>query len=310
MTKSETKKSSKDKKIAGSGLRVLEILKELTKEPLSPQELLLGIEEVSDNVYRKEVVMKYINTLKLLGFKLSKINGKYVLERNFEKIDFNKTDLSIIKFIEKYSNNINMQTLKENIFNALSIVEKTFSDETLEIIQNKNLKPYRSRKNAIIKDENVKPFEKYCKDGQKLEIVYSDPSNKSTQKYKVAPLGIKYRNCRAVLVCYDCNAKEYKNFAIEYIIHAEQTPQKNTKDYPSAVTFMLKNRLSRSYVLKDEEKILNEEKDYIIVSNSKEDRDLLVKRLLRYYDQCEILYPKDLRKNMVSLIEDMEKIYE
>lgn len=312
MTKSHTPKtkSSKEKKIAGSGLRVLEILKALAKEPMSPNELLQGIEASSDKVYRKEIITKYLNTLKLLGLKLSKVNNKYILERNLERIDFDANNLSVMKFLEKYADNINMQTLKENIFDALNTTQKSFSDETYKILQNENIKIYKSPKNTLIKDKNVKLFEKYCKDGQKLEIKYREFSDENEQEYKIAPLKILYKKCKPVLICYDCKANQYKEFVLEYITDTTQTPQRNTKDYPSAVTFKLKNRLSRAYILKKDEKLLDRQDDYIIVSNSYEDRNILLKRLLRYYDQCEILYPKDLREHIVNLIEDMEKIYE
>ena len=64
------------------------------------------------------------------------------------------------------------------------------------------------------------------------------------------------------------------------------------------------------FALPSLEKILESKKDYIVVSNSKEDRDLLVRRLSRYFDNCEILYPKDFRKKMTDYLDSIEKVYE
>ena len=76
-----------------------------------------------------------------------------------------------------------------------------------------------------------------------------------------------------------------------------------------AVTFKLTGRLAHSYVLKEGDIVIQHETDSIIVSNSIEDKDLLLKRLIRYYDACEILYPTVMREKMLNLINEMENLY-
>ena len=85
-----------NKKVADAGYRVLESLKELAKRPVSPQELVQMIEDKTDNVFRKEIVHKYINTFKLLNIELVKIRDKYYLERGVERIEFDEKLFSII----------------------------------------------------------------------------------------------------------------------------------------------------------------------------------------------------------------------
>jgi predicted DNA-binding transcriptional regulator YafY len=79
--------------------------------------------------------------------------------------------------------------------------------------------------------------------------------------------------------------------------------------YPSSVIFKLNGRLAKSYILKTNEKILESNSDYIIVSATNINKDKLIHRLIRYFDDCEILYPKDCRNRMINLIDDMEKMY-
>ena len=55
---------------------------------------------------------------------------------------------------------------------------------------------------------------------------------------------------------------------------------------------------------------LKEKEPFIIVSNSKEDKNLLIRRLARYYDKCEILYPKSYREEMLSYLESIERVYQ
>ena len=119
-------KRSKEKKIAKSSIRVLELLKVLTKSPLTTDELLNAIEEKADKVYRKEVVIKYLNTLKLFGIKIAIENGRYCLLENIEKINFDKTDLSLMKFLEKYAQKTGSESLSTNLHEIFKKAEMSF----------------------------------------------------------------------------------------------------------------------------------------------------------------------------------------
>lgn len=302
-------KRHKDKKIAETSMRVLDLLKNLCKNPLDSEEIIQEIEETSEKIYRKEIVTKYLNTLKLLGLKIKKINNKYTLENTLEKIDFSKEELSLIKFLEKYSKETNHESLHTNVCETLQIIEKSFSKKTTDLLKDEKIKTYKLKNYNPIQDINLKAYEKYCREDLKIEIVYKDLSDNTEKKYKVTPLKIKYKKDNPLLVCYDCKENVYREFLIKNITKSIQTPQKNTKDYPSSVTFKLKGKLAKNYVLKNEEKIIEQDKDYIIVSNTKEDRNILLRRLIRYYDKCEVLYPKEFRNSMIQKLQEIENLY-
>lgn len=310
MTQPPLSKTSKEKKIAGSSLRVLELLKALAKSPLTPSELLRLLEEKTQKVYRKEVVTKYLNTLKLLGFNILKEKDKYYIDKNIEKMHFSATELSLLKYLEKYTNTINLETLQNNVYEALQTIERSFSAETNEIIAHTNIRTYRPKKNTNKKSENVQKFERFCKEGLKLKISYKPDIHCEAEGFKIAPLKILYKKGKAVLIAYDYRNTVYKEFLIDFITDCEQSPQRHAKDYPNAVTFRLKNRLAKSYVLKEEEKVLNCEDGTVVISNKTEDRDMLIRRLSRYFDQCEILYPKECREKMIKYVSDIQKLYE
>ena len=50
-------KRHKDKKIAETSIRVLELLKSLCKRPLDSEEIMQEIEETSEKIYRKETIV-------------------------------------------------------------------------------------------------------------------------------------------------------------------------------------------------------------------------------------------------------------
>ena len=297
-------------KIAQAGYRVLELLKKLSKGPMTPLEMLRCLEETTDNTYRKEVVHKYLSTLRLLNIDIIKSNNKYFLKKSFNTIDFDKRDLSLMLFIQKYASKINHEAFKSNIQESLQIIEKNFSQKTNEIIEAKKIKPYKPEKPVEITDENVKQFEKYCEEGLKINICYKKEKNSHEKVFKISPLKVIYKKCKAILIGYDSNDNDYKEFIIKNITFARQTPQVNIEGSSTAVLFKLKNRLARSYVLKKDEIILENGRDYIVVSNRSEDKELLLNRLLRYYDQCEVLYPRSFRSKMKEVIEEIQMLYE
>lgn len=298
-----------NKKIANAGLRLLIMLKELFQRPLSARELLYFIEEQTDNVYRKEVINKYLNTLKILGINLEKNKNRYSIKRNIETIEYDKMDLSLILFIQKYTANLHHEHLKENILEALQLIEKSYSPRTLALLSSKKIRTYLPQAPVVIKDENIKKFEKYCAEKLKLEIVYKENPEAKEQSFKIAPVKLSYKNGIAFLTGYCYYSNSYKLFLLENIIDAKQTPQLSMINSTGAVTFKLTGRLAHSYVLKEGDIVIQHETDSIIVSNSIEDKDLLLKRLIRYYDACEILYPTVMREKMLNLINEMENLY-
>ena len=301
---------AKNKKIPDSGARVLEVLKALSKQPLSSAEILSLLEEKSNKIFRKEIVPKYLNTIKLLGIKISKHKNKYYLDKSISCIDFSKTDLSMLKFIEKYATALKLRTLDENLDRTLQVIEKNFSKQTEDLYKNTTIRAYYTKKVISAKNDSLQKFEKYCKDGLKIELTYKPDKNLPEQIYKISPIKILYKKGNAVLIAYDCVNNVYKEFIIDFITHSQQSPQKNSRDFTNSVTFKLKDRLAKSYILKEGEKILEYGKDFIVVSNRKEDRDMLTRRLARYFDKCEVLYPQDMRQKMIDYINNIEKLYQ
>ena len=63
-------------KLCDTGIRVLQTLLLLSKQPLSVQEILNYFKETENEFYTNEVILKYINTLKVFGFRFLKNKNK------------------------------------------------------------------------------------------------------------------------------------------------------------------------------------------------------------------------------------------
>lgn len=299
----------KNIKIANAGYRVLEILKELVNRPLSLSDLLLSIEETTDENFRQELILKYINTLRLLDLNVVKIGKKYCLQNSIEKMDFDKQNLSLFLFLKDYSQKINHENLKDNLIEILQVLERTFSCKTKKLISSNKILAYHLKKPLEIRDNNIEKYKKYCDEKQKIDIIYKN-ENINEIFYRLAPIKVIYKNGKAVLVTYDSADNCYKEFFAENIVSSKQSPQKQPNSYSSSVLFKIKNRLAKSYILKEGETVLEYTDNYIVVSNKTEDKELLIRRLLRYYNECEIIYPEACRKRLVELITQMEQLYD
>ena len=73
--------------------------------------------------------------------------------------------------------------------------------------------------------------------------------------------------------------------------------------------FELYGKLSKSYLLKENERIIDNYPDKIVVANSSKDKDALLKRLLRYDTLCKVLFPKeDVEKFSEIIKKSLENI--
>lgn len=80
---------------------------------------------------------------------------------------------------------------------------------------------------------------------------------------------------------------------------------------PTTVVYKLKNRLAKTYKIKENEYSDGyDESGNLIVINKNEPFDLLLNRLMRYMYNCEIISPKQLRDKMIEKINDTLKNYE
>ena len=119
---------------ADTGLKVIEILKLLTRQDASAleiEELLYGLNEKD---HTQETILRYINTLKHAGLNIIKSTktGKYHLENQPFTIDLTDKELQILCFLDYYVQSLNNKKLSiqfETFFNDLS---KYFSEELKE----------------------------------------------------------------------------------------------------------------------------------------------------------------------------------
>lgn len=296
----------KYKKTSDTSIRVLETLKLLSKNSASIHDILHYFEKTDphNKIYTSEVILKYINTLKVFGFRFVKEKDKYVLLNSPNSFHFDKNDLNAIYTLEKFSQMLPEEKMQSEIAELLQNLEKRFSDETRLLSQEipkstfaDNIFDYSNY------FEQIREYEKYCLDEQRLKVTYKNKDNSEISEI-VEPNEIKYTGNNIYLSVYNPLSALIQDIDFDSILKITQMPQKsNSSCLYTSVTFQLKDRLAMAYKLHDSEKLLHVQSDgSLVILNQKEDRMMLLRRLMRYGENCEILSPQKFKNDMKELI--------
>lgn len=301
------------KKICDASVRVLETLKVLYSNNSSIQDI-IGYFEKSDpnnRIYTNEVILKYINTLKVSGLRFVKTKDKYSLLNTPNQLNFNENELKAMYLIEKFAELLPEERIKLEISNFISELERRFSDNT-KVLSHNITKPDFSNLEFDYSQyaQRIKEYEKYCIDGQRLKITYKNQNNTEIS-VMVEPSEIKYIGNEVYLSVYNPFSAQIHDINFNCISKIEQLPLKsNPTSMLSSVTFKLKDRLAKAYKFHESEELVEKEADgSIIILNRKEDRVLLLKRLMRYGENCEVISPKALREEMRQMIKSTLRNY-
>lgn len=304
---------TKQQKNSDTSIRVLETLKFLATNEASVQDIINHFEKIDPNnrTYTSEVILKYINTLKVFGYKFIKAKDKYVLLNFPDKIDLNKENLETIYAMEQLVDVFHEEKIKKDVNIFFQNLERRFSDKTrllastldkrTRINMNLNYEKYA---------EKIKSYEQYCMEGQKLKITYKLLCE---DEFSIVaePKEIKYKNDEVYLCVYNALTAQIQDLNANNIIEIKQLPiRSNETNILSTTTFKLKNTLAGSYKLHEGEKLLNMESDGSkIILNTLEDKRFLLKRLMRYGPNCEVTSPRSLRQEMATLIKNTIQNY-
>lgn len=302
------------KKTGDACIRVLETLKFLYKNNASIQDIINHFEKIDPNnrSYTNEVIGKYINTLRVFGFRFVKEKDKYVLLNSPNRFDFSREDLKALYLLESSADKMPEEKLKEEINAFLQDLEKNFSDNTRFLAHSVTKPDFINFKFDYSKYSNqIHEYEKYFLDGHRIKVVYKNKYGAETSAM-FEPKEIKYIENDVFLSVYNPVSAQIQDINFNSIIKIEQLPLKsNPKNMFSSVTFMLKDNLAKVYKLRDSEKLLQLNPDgTVVILNQQEDQNLLLKRLMRYGENCEVLSPKTLREEMKQLVKATLKNYE
>ena len=288
-------------KTSDTTIRVGKFLLELLNNPMSYDEMLKFFENKVENpVYTKEVLSKYLNTLRALGLEISKYKSKYYLLNFLFQINLNKEEIKAFNDIEtsilRYGTDKNIKVFYDFKKKAIKFISPNSRKEI-----NNYVEKFLTTDIGI----KIKQFGKFCNDEQLLKISYED------EIIIVEPTQILFFENNIYLECYDTKNYKIRKLVLDKIDIIEQQPlkNKNIKMSNSAV-FEISGKLASTYKLKEGETILAQHSQKIFVKNENEDFEFLAKRLIRYQRCCKVLQPQEFVeyfKNYTNKILDVYK---
>lgn len=280
-------------KINTSSMQVLKTLQLLLDDNYTMKEL---VDRLNSNektqIFNNNVVSKYINTCRFLGIEILKISNKYIVSNLPFGFSLTNKDIEVLE-------KINLMAKQSLSINNNRIFDKFLSD--LSKYSNKNISRVEVKNLDIIKQI----FEKAVNEKRKVALIL-----KSRFSIECIPIGIiKNKDKYSFQIIHEL---EEKTISIEKVSGVQILDKRfQDDDYKKmVVVFKLKNKLAKRYETRENETIIiNNLPEFIVVENIGEPEEVLIKRLMRYDVDCEIISPRYYRNNIKNLLDNILENY-
>lgn len=274
-------------KINLSSTQVLKTLKMLTTGDYTMSEL---VERLNENepepIFNHGAVSKYINTCRYCGIEVPKIHNRYFVSKIPFGIDISNNEYELINYLQNRAHSALSASANKKLINFFTKVSR-FSNREIEKANEESLEKIYSIYENAIRDET------------KLMLLL-----KNKTSLKCVPVNILEYNGKQYFHVY--HEDKERNILIERVAGIEVLKEKfNKLKADGAVIFKLFGALAKNYTLHENEKILeNNLPETITIVNYNENKLILLSRLLRYGDLCEIVSPSHLRLRMKTIIDE------
>ena len=299
----KTKKANTDSsnsKMHNAGVRVLNLLKLLVQNDISINNIMQNMRETFDDIEAPETILKYLATLEFSGFKIKKVNKKYSLCNSPTIINFSEDDFKLMEKMYRAFDNSCLSSEKQEFkaffeFLKKSVNEKdkpkiTFSDNTQDELAESKL------------SNKAQKYQEYVDLAQKLKLSYKG------KIYTVEAKSVEIENGKTYLNVYCFVKMSIMKLLVDDIEKLEILPTKsNSMNITDSVVFEVYDNLAGNYRLRDYERIQSFSDNVKIIVNSGEDKELLLKRLMKYGENCKIISPKSFQNEFLHRLEKMKK---
>jgi predicted DNA-binding transcriptional regulator YafY len=290
-----------------TGSRILYLLNLfLEKRELSMDEIIHSFSSIDivGEICCKDSVIKYINTLKKSGYVIVRKNKKYSLEQVPQNIEESESFLETLIKIEALSKFIYTKKSRREAFSIINDVKILISKNSKE-----DLKDFLKDEQdlAISKDEKaiLNQCEKICTEEQRVLFLYLAEDGNLTEM-TCEPYDIIYKNRQVYINVFDLKDFDKKLINIKFIKKIKQLPTKSQFNQQSKnAKLMLMDKLAKSYTLKENEKIIQKNDRFIVISTIYNDKTQFVKRILRYGELCKIVSPASLQESYLNYLAKM-----
>jgi len=306
-------------KISSTAYRVLLLLLHLNNGCCNTDHLnkIFVEDKYVSRYFSKDVILKYIITLRTAGYNISKPTKSneyiYELHKSPVLIDLSDQQIKNLAILYCYVEGFHQSKIVENYENFLKKIKKFIPEKQVQLL-NKELKKQRENLEKTIsmyssQKELIQRIENLMKEKRRVAVRYklSDKLSGSNDENQIILElnNIKYLQKEVYVSGYSPLTEQTHSIKLENIVDIKQLPTKlQYGQILSPVIFRLKGALAKGYRVYENEKITNPQgkSGSLTVTAYVDDKDMLLKRLLKYGENCEVLYPKNAQCQMVKII--------
>lgn len=278
------KKLSQKKNL--SSMQVIKTLQVLLEGNFTMSEL---IEKLNQNeeepVFNNSVISKYINTCRFCGIEIPKIHNKYFVTSMPFGLELTNIDINLLESMQNLVKN-EMTKKYNKLFN--SFIEK--------------LNRYSNKKIARVEKATYQLtselFENAVADRRKIQLLFKNRVIMECIPIKITEVkGKTYFN-----VFYKNRERMIDSARVSGLEVMKQKFLQNFND--ESVIFLIRDDLAARYDLRENEQYTKTDRiGWKAISNRGENKEVLLSRLLRYDNKCEIISPKTYRDEMKQILD-------
>lgn len=291
-----------------TGLRILEVLKILLQRDMTRHELLEALKEKPyfEEVYSSEVILKYFNTFEILGLKLRKDKNINSLENALFQINLSKSEYKILCKLINNIKKLNNKSEEEIMGTIISKLDKYVPENLISVLKN-TLEKEKFLNNKNVKENVIHTLKDMIYDKQSVNIILLNRSGEEEiSTFEIKEIIDKQKD--TIVVCYDAKMGRNRKILLSSIKEMKQSPKKVAGvSILNSVVFEVYGRLASLYKLKPSEKVINFSNNHLTISNTEEDKDVLIRRLLKYGENCRIIRPQSIQREFLELTENILK---
>lgn len=270
-----------------SSMQVLKTLQVLIQGNYTMQELITKLNaNESSPVFNNSVISKYINTCRFCEFDIPKIHNKYFVAGVPFGMELSNSDIVLIE---------NLQHMVQETMTSKAV--KLFDKFITKLNRYSNKKIARVEKNSY--KITLELFDGAISEKRKINLML-----KNKQILECIPCKMVENRGKTYFNVL-CNGSE-RMIDTGRVSGIEILTTKYNRNFSDpSVVYKLRGDLACRYTLRENEQLLDKSASgEITISNRGETRDILLSRLLRYDDKCEIITPIEYREAMKSLLNE------
>ena len=284
------KKLSQKKNL--SSMQVIKTLQTLLQGNLTMNELIekLNANE-SEPIFNNSVVSKYINTCRYCGIEIPKIHNKYFATNMPFGLELTDSDVVLLN---------NMQIIVNE--EMTKRYHKLFGSFLEKLNRYSNKKIARIDKSTY--EMSAELFENAVNEKRKIKLMFKN-------RIIMECIPLKITNVKGKTFYNVFHKNKERMIDASRLSGLEVLRERFIENFnDEAVIFLIRDDLASRYDLRANEQYTKTDRiGWKAIANRGENKELLLSRLLRYDNKCEIVSPKSYRYEMKQILESALKNY-